>query len=169
MPRSPLTVLAVVIFMPLTTQAQSGALQGRWTITEVSVSTPDTSWTEASSQPSSFYVFVNPPRIHIVSPFSSTTPRRTLLIQGREFFSDEPTDVERLVEAFGPLVAESGTYAVSGTPLTIQPLVALYQNAVSDNSEYTYTHRVEGDTLRLTLSAAWAEGGEVRYTLARRR
>ncbi len=169
MPRSLQTALAVVILMPLTALAQSRTLHGAWTITEVSVSTPDTSWTEASSLPSSFYVFLEPPRIHIVSPFFSTTPRRTLLIQGREFFSNEPTDAERLVEAFGPLVAESGTYAVSGTPLTIQPLVALYPNAVSDNSEYTYTHRIEGDILRLTLTAPWAEGGEVRYTLARHR
>ncbi len=168
MPRSLLTALAVVVFTPLTAQAQSRTLQGAWTITEVSVSTPDTSWTEASSQPS-FYVFLEPPRIHIVSSFFSTTPRRTLLIQGREFVADEPTDAERLVEAFGPLVAESGTYVMSGTPLTIQPLVALYPNAVSDNSEYTYTQRVEGDILRVTLTAAWAEGGEVRYTLARRR
>ena len=157
MPRSLLTALAVVVFTPLTAQAQSRTLRGAWTITEVSVNTPDTSWTEANSQPS-FYVFVEPPRIHIASPFFSTTPRRTLLIQGREFVSDEPTDTERLVEAFGPLVAESGTYTMSGTPLTIQPLVALYQNAVSDNSEYTYTHRIEGDTLRLTLSAAWFRG-----------
>ena len=48
-------------------------------------------------------------------------------------------------------------------------LVALYPNAISDTSEYTYTHRIEGDILRLTLTAPWAEGGEVRYTLARQR
>ena len=168
MPRRLLTALAVVICTPLTAQAQGGALRGAWTITEVSVNTQDTSWTEVNPQPS-FYVFVVPPRIHIrTAAFSSIPVRRTLVIQGREFFSDDPADAEYL-EAFGPLVANSGTYEVSGTTLTIQPLVALYPNAVSDRSEYTYTQQVEGDTLRLTLSAAWAEGGEVRYTLARRR
>ncbi len=153
MPRL-LTALVVVIFMPLTAQAQSSALQGAWTITEVSVSTPDTSWTEANPEPS-LYVFLG-------------GPGRYIRIGGQSF-SDDPTDAERLA-AFGPFVANSGYLrSVSGTPLTIQPLVALYPNAVSDNPEYTYTHQVEGDILRLTLTAAWAEGGEVRYTLTRRR
>ncbi len=156
MPRSPLTVLAVVIFMPLTTQAQSRALQGAWTITEVSVSTPDTSWTEANPQ-QSLLVFLEPPRMFI------------RLRNGLEFSSDAAIDAERLTP-FGPYVVNSGAYEVSSGPtLTIQPLVALYPNAISDTSEYTSNHRVEGDILRVTLSAAWAEGGEVRYTLARRR
>ncbi len=153
------TRVQMPIKFTLTAQAQSSALQGAWTITEVSVSTPDTSWTEANPQPG-LYIFVEP---HY----------STLIVQGsepRELFSDDPTDAE-LLAAFGPFIANSGSYEVSGGPtLTIQPLVALYPNAVSDNSEYTSTHRVEGDTLRLTLSTAWApEGGEIRYTLARRR
>ena len=157
MPRSLLTALAVVIFMPLTAQAQSSALQGAWTITEVSVTTPDTSWTEANPQPG-LYIFLEP---HY----------STLIVQGsepRELFSDDPTDAEFLA-AFSLFVANSGTYEVSGTTLTVRPLVALHPNSMSNNS-YTYTYRVEGDTLRLTLSAQWApEGGEIRYTLARRR
>ena len=173
MPRSLLPALALVIFMPLTALAQnsvqqvgwttskvqqggtnSSALQGAWTLTEVSVSTPDTSWTEANLQPS-LYVFLQ-------------RARRFLRIGGLSF-SDDPTDAERL-GAFGPFVVNAGVYEeVSGTALTIQPLVALYPNAISDTSEYTYTHRIEGDILRLTLTAPWAEGGEVRYTLARLR
>ena len=148
------TRVQMPINFTLTAQAQSSALQGAWIITEVSVSTPDTSWTEANPQPG-LYVFLG-------------GPRRFWRMGGLSF-SNDPTDAERLAP-FGPFVMNSGAYEVSGGPtLTIQPLVALYPNAVSDNSEYTSTHRVEGDTLRLTLTAAWAEGGEVRYTLARRR
>ena len=136
---------------------KSSALQGAWTITEVSVTTPDTSWTEANPQPG-LYIFLE-------------RHYSTLIVQGsepREFLSDDPTDAEFLA-AFGPFIANSGTYEVSGTTLTVRPLVAKVPEAMSDNS-FTYTYRVEGDTLRLTLSAAWApEGGEVRYTLARRR
>ena len=157
MPHSLLTALAVVIFMPLTAQAQSSALQGAWTITEVSVTTPDTSWTEANPQPG-LYIFLEP---HY----------STLIVQGsepRELFSDDPTDAE-LLSAWSPFIANSGTYEVSGTTLTVRPLVAKQPNAMSDDS-FTYTYQVEGDTLRLTFSAAWApEGGEIRYTLARRR
>ncbi len=157
MHRSLLPVLAVVIFMPLTAQAQSSALQGAWTITEVSFSTADTSWTEANPQPG-LYISLEP---HY----------STLIVQGsepRDLFSDDPTDAEFLA-AFLPFVANSGTYEVSGTTLTVRPLVALHPNSMSNNS-YTYTYRVEGDTLRLTLSAQWApEEGEIRYTLARRR
>ena len=190
MSRSLLTALPLVVFMPLMAQAQSSvqqvgwkgirtdefgqdtarvmspfvdgiwiqttgssALQGARTLTEISVSTPDTSWTEANLQPS-VYVFFN------------GSPRR-----GWRWLTKNglyiPLDEVRL-EVFGPFVPSSGYQrSVSGTPLTIQPLVALYPNAISDTSEYTYTHRVEGDTLRLTLSAPWAEGGEVRYTLRR--
>ncbi len=131
MPRSLLTALAVVIFMPLTAQAQSSALQGAWTITEVSVSTPDTSWTEANPQPG-LYIFLEP---HY----------STLIVRGsepRELLSDDPTDAERLA-AFGrPFIANSGTYEVSGTTLTVRPLVAKVPNAISDNSfTYTYTSR----------------------------
>ena len=151
------TRVQMPINFTLTAQAQSSALQGAWTITEVSVSTPDTSWTEAHPQPG-LYIFLEP---HY----------STLIVQGsepRELFSDDPTDAERIA-AFDPFVANSGTYEVSGTTLTVRPLVAKRPNSMSDNS-YTYTYRVEGDTLRLTLSTAWApEGGEIRYTLARRR
>ena len=191
MPRSLPTALAVVMFMPLTALAQSSvqqvgwkgirtdefgqdtarvmspfvdgiwiqtiassALQGAWTLTEISVSTPDTSWTEANPEPS-LYIFFN------------RSQRIRVYIQGRDVSPDDSADAGRL-EVFGPFVPNSGYQrSVSGTPLTIQPLVALYPNAISDTSEYTYTHRVEGDTLRLTLSAPWAEGGEVRYTLRR--
>ncbi len=158
MPRSLLTALAVVIFTPLTAQAQSSALQGAWTITEVSVTTPDRSWTEANPQPG-LYIFLEP---HY----------STLIVRGsepRELFSDDPTDAEFLAAFGNAFIANSGTYEVSGTTLTVRPLVAKRPNSMSNNS-YTYTYRVEGDTLRLTLSAAWApEGGEIRYTLARRR
>ncbi len=111
MPRSLLTALAVVIFMPLTAQAQSSALQGAWTITEVSVTTPDTSWTEANPQPG-LYIFLEP---HY----------STLIVQGsepRDLFSDDPTDAEFLA-AYSPFIANSGTYEVSGTTLTVRALV----------------------------------------------
>ncbi len=147
---------AVRTLVQMTTR--SSALQGAWTITEVSVSTPDTSWTEANPQPG-LYIFVE-------------RHYSTLIVQGsepRELLSDDPTDAERLA-AWSPFIANSGTYEVSGTKLTVRPLVAKFPNSMSDNSGWTYTYRVEGDTLRLILSAAWApEGGEIRYTLARRR
>ena len=151
------TRVQMPINFTLTAQAQSSALQGAWTITEVSVTTPDTSWTEANPQPG-LYIFLEP---HY----------STLIVQGsepRELFSDDPTDAE-LLAAWSPFIANSGTYEVSGTTLTVRPLVAKQPNAMSDDS-FTYTYQVEGDTLRLTFSAAWApEGGEIRYTLARRR
>ena len=157
MSRSLLTALAVVIFLPLTAQAQSSALQGAWTITEVSVTTPDTSWTEANPQPG-LYIFLERHYSTLIVPGS----------EPRELFSDDPPDAARLA-AFSRFIANSGTYEVSGTTLTVRPLVAKQPEAMSDNS-FTYTYRVEGDTLRLTLSTAWApEGGEIRYTLARRR
>ena len=71
-----------------------------------------------------------------------------------------------MLAAYRNFIANTGTYTVSGSTLTLQHIATKFPNAMSDT--LTYAYQVEGNTLHLTLSnAAWAEEGEIQYTLAR--
>ncbi len=162
MPRSLLTALAVVIFMPLTAQAQSSALQGAWQTTEVSFTSPDTSWTETSLQPS-LTIFAK--QHYSIMFVPGTEPRSLFAGDEPTFGSFEPTDAEKLA-AYDSFIANSGTYQVSGSTLTTRPMVAKNPNFMSGGS-FTFTYQIEGDTLRLTFTPPWATDAEERVTLVR--
>ena len=164
-----LTALAIVSLLALTACQQSASqlpdqageqaqtadnpLAGAWRITEASVTSPDTSYTDTDPQPG-LYLFLD-------------RHYSTLLVPGpeRASFTDETTDAEMLA-AYENFIANTGTYTVSDSTLTLQHIVTKFPNVMSDT--LTYTYQVEGNTLRLTLSGvAWAEEGEIQYTLAR--
>jgi hypothetical protein len=77
----------------------------------------------------------------------------------------EPTDAEVLT-AFGSFIANSGTYEVSGSTITTRPTVAKTPNFMAGGS-LSYTYRVEGDTLWLTLNPPWDPDVEESFTLTR--
>ncbi len=134
-------------------QTDDNPLAGAWRITEASVTSPDTSYTDTDPQPG-LYLFLD-------------RHYSTLLVPGpeRASFTDETTDAEMLA-AYENFIANTGTYTVSDSTLTLQHIVTKFPNVMSDT--LTYTYQVEGNTLRLTLSGvAWAEEGEIQYTLAR--
>ncbi|MCH7476435.1 MAG: lipocalin-like domain-containing protein [Gemmatimonadetes bacterium] len=162
MPGSLLTALAVVIFMPLTAQAQSSALQGAWTVTEVSVSTPDTSYTVTSPQPS-LYIFLK--QHYSVMFVLGSEPRE--LFSGDEpmLGSLDPTDAEKLA-AYDSFIANSGTYELTDSTFTTRPMVAKSPNFMVSGS-LTFTYRVEADTLWLTSRVPWEPDTETRTTLVR--
>ena len=161
-----LTALAIIACLALTAcqqpssqqtgdqaQTDDNPLAGAWRITEASVTSPDTSYTDTDPQPG-LYLFLD-------------RHYSTLLVPGpeRASFTDETTDAERLA-AYENFIANTGTYTVSDSTLTLQHIVTKFPNVMSGT--LTYTYQVEGNTLRLTLSdAAWAEEGEIQYTLAR--
>ena len=164
-----LTALAIVSLLALTACQQSASqlpdqageqaqtadnpLAGAWRITEASVTSPDTSYTDTDPQPG-LYLFLD-------------RHYSTLLVPGpeRASFTDETTDAEMLA-AYENFIANTGTYTVSDSTPTLQHIVTKFPNVMSDT--LTYTYQVEGNTLRLTLSGvAWAEEGEIQYTLAR--
>ena len=162
MSRSLLTALAVVIFIPLTAQAQGSALQGAWQTTEVSFTSPDSSWTETSPQPS-LTIFAE--QHYSIMFVPGTEPRSLFAGDEATFGSFEPTDAEKLA-AYDSFIANSGTYQVSGSTLTTQPMVAKNPNFMSGGS-LVFTYQIEGDTLRLTITPPWATDTEVRSTLVR--
>ena len=134
-------------------QTDDNPLAGTWRITAASVTSPDTSYTDTDPQPG-LYLFLD-------------RHYSTVLVPGpeRASFTDETTDAEMLA-AYENFIANTGTYTVSGSTLTLQHIATKFPNAMSDT--LTYAYQVEGNTLHLTLSnAAWAEEGEIQYTLAR--
>ena len=152
MPRSLLTALAVVIFLPLTAQAQSSALQGVWNITEVSLTSPDTSWTYTDPR-ARLLIFTDRHYSWVGTRGSGS----------RERLSDEPSDAERL-EAWGPFFATAGTYESTDSTFTFRAIAAKNPN---DEGSWTLTatYRIEGDTLWITFETA--TGAEIRITYVR--
>ena len=69
--------------------------------------------------------------------------------------------------AYDNFVANAGTYEVTGSTITIHAMVAKVPNAMT-SAPFTYEYELEGDSLALTLRAAWApDDGEIRYRLVR--
>ncbi len=152
MRRIVLGALALSFVLPLTAQAQEGALRGVWKSTEVSLTSPDTSWTQTDSRPA-LLMFTE-------HHYSWTGTRGS---GSRERLSDEPSDAERL-EAWGPFFASAGTYEVTGSTVTLRAIVA--KNPNSEGSwTWTYTYRIEGDTLWMTWETA--TGAEISVTFLR--
>ena len=72
----------------------------------------------------------------------------------RADLGEEPTDAET-VAAYGPFVANSGRYEVSGDEITTRAYVAKYPNymhAWPDNTS-TYSFAVDGDQMQLTFGS----------------
>ena len=132
------------------------ALLGAWRITEVSVTSSDTTWTSKNPQPG-LYIF-------------SDRHFSTLLVRGTEDrmpFTDETTD-EEVLAAYRIFIANAGTYEVTNTELTTHTFVAKLPNSM--NGGFTYRYTVHGDSLVLTFNEGWAPaGGEITYRLVRLR
>ncbi len=144
MRRIVLTAVALSVVLPLTARAQEGALRGVWKVTEVSLTSPDTSWTNTDPRPAL--------RMFAEHHYSSIG---TIGRGSRERLSDEPSDVERL-EAWGPFRAHAGTYEVTGSTVTVRAIVA--KNPNREGRTWTYTYRIEGAE---SSRAFLGEGGDV--------
>ncbi len=152
MRRIVLTAVALSFVLPLTARAQEDALRGVWKVTEVSGTSPDTSWTNTDPRPA-LLMFAE-------HHYSSIGTRGR---GSRERLSDEPSDAERL-EAWGPFRANAGTYEVTGSTVTGRAIVAKNPNNEGSWTR-TYTYRIEGDTLWMTYEPA--TGVEISVTYLR--
>ena len=120
--------------------AQSAArkpMEGVWKVAEIVVTGADAS-NVANPQPSLF--------IFAKSHYSM------MLIPGNEprtlFKGEEPTNQEKM-SAFDSFVANTGTYEVTGSTLTIRPIVARYPNFMAGGFS-KYQFQMDGNTLWLT-------------------
>jgi Lipocalin-like domain len=120
--------------------AQSGAkkpIEGVWKVTETVVTGANAS-NNASAQPS-LIIFAQQHYSMMYVPGSK--PRALYKAQ-------EPTNDEKIA-AFDSLVANTGTYEISGSTLTIHPIVARNPNFMAGGFD-KYQFRIDGTTLTLT-------------------
>jgi hypothetical protein len=131
-------LLALALFAGIA-HAQSTAtpLTGVWRVTQVVVTGPDAA-TVNNPQPG-LYLFTG--KYYSFMVVRGETPRPDL--------SEKPTDAE-LLAAYTPVVANSGTYEVSGTTLITHPIVAKNPNAMHAGNSGSSTFKLEGKTLVLT-------------------
>lgn len=116
-------------------------LVGAWSIVSMSVTGPDSA-AGTTVQPS-LYLFGD--RHYSMMRVTGDKPR-TLAA------ADSMTDAERLA-AYDSFVANTGTYEVADSSITIHPVVARSPNYMSGGSD-KYQFRVSGDTLWLSNTGA---------------
>lgn len=116
---------------------EDSPLEGAWSIASIQVTGPDSA-ANTAVQPS-LYLFDDK---HYSMMRATGNQPRTL------FATDSATDAEELA-AYNSFIANTGTYEVADSTLTIHPVVARNPNFMSGGSD-KYQFRVSGDTLWLS-------------------
>jgi hypothetical protein len=126
---------------PEAREAREPGLEGAWSIVSIRVTGPDSS-ANTTVQPS-VYLFGD---THYSMMRVTGNQPRTLAA------ADSVTDAEKLA-AYDSFVANTGTYEVADSTITIHPIVARSPNFMSGGSD-KYHFRVSGDTLWLSNTGA---------------
>jgi lipocalin-like protein len=130
-------LLAVV---PSVAPAQSAArqpLEGAWKVVEIVV-TGERAENTSNPQPG---LFIFGPKHYSMMWIRGAEPRSP-------YKAEVPTNEEK-VKAFDSFTANTGTYDVSGSTLSVRPMVARSPNFMAGGSS-KYEFRVEGSNLWLT-------------------
>ncbi len=133
-------VFAIMVACGVTLGAQGSVrqpIEGVWKVTEIVVTGADAS-TISNPQPSLF-IFA---RSHYSMMYVSDNRPRAV------YKAENPTRDEKLA-AFDSFIANTGTYEVAGSTLTIHPIVARNPNYMAGGFD-KYQFRLEGNTLSLT-------------------
>ncbi|MFQ5678756.1 MAG: hypothetical protein ACE5HP_04790 [Gemmatimonadota bacterium] len=151
-----LLLAAGALLGPRTVVAQ-GDLIGVWRAVERSGTGPDGEWKDETIQPS-LYIFADG---YYSIMFVGGNEARPL--QAEDATRETLTD-EQMRSIFMTFVANSGTYEVDGSSLTVRPIVALWPNYMEGGST-TYAYEVGENELVLTTGDfLW---GEFRTKLVR--
>lgn len=115
-------------------------LEGAWSVASIHVTGPDSA-THTTVQPS---LFLFGDKHYSMMRVTGNGPR-TLAA------TDSATDVEKLA-AYNSFIANTGTYEVADSTLTIHPVVARSPNYMGGSDKYHF--RASGDTLWLSNTGA---------------
>ena len=142
---------------------QVNPLEGAWQISESSFTSPDTSYTITDPQPS-LYLFAERHYSIMLVPVSE--PRPLAVGDAPIIGAVDPTDAEK-VASWDTFIANSGTYEVTDSTITIRPMVAKSANLMAAGGPLTYTYHVMEDMLHMTFAPPWAPENETVTTLTR--
>jgi hypothetical protein len=122
-------------------QSTPPALQGVWQTTEITIggATPRT-------------ITVGEPRPYFTILTAKHYSRTEIQADApRPVIADiSKATADELRTIWGPVVAEAGTYDVSGTTVTMHPLASKSPAAMAAGAFIVYTYKVDGNTLWLT-------------------
>lgn len=129
---------ATAVICTIALQAQSTPLAGAWKTTEVTLTGPGAgTFTNVSSL--TLLTAKHFARVEV----RSDAPRPTVTDPGSATADD-------LRAAWGPFFAEAGTYEISGSELTMRPIVSKNPAAMNGSAYTVYAIALVGDTLTLT-------------------
>ena len=138
-------VCVAIILVAEISFAQSGKnpLQGVWKLSEVTTTGQNAS-TIKNPQPG-FFIFTG--KYYSIVTVNSEKPR-----------ADLPQDVDtataaQLRDAWGPFTAQTGTYEVKGSEVTVRPLAAKNPGAMNGKNFNTRSFKIEGNSLTLVDKA----------------
>jgi hypothetical protein len=154
-----LLVAIVALVGPHALSAQN-ELVGVWQAVERSGTGPEGEWTDQPVQPS-LYIFADG---YYSIMFVAGSESRPLLAE--DATRDGLTE-DQLRSIFMTFVANSGTYEIEGSSLTVRPTVALWPNYMEGGSTI-YEYEIEGDELVLT-TGDFIVAGSYRTKLVRLR
>jgi len=115
-------------------------LEGVWRLAEVTVTGANPS---TAVDPASVFIFAE----------THYSMMRTVGSQPRMTFAAVNPSSDEKLGAYDSFLANAGTYELSGTTLTVRPIVAKHPNFMAGGFD-TYEFRLVGDTLWLTGSSS---------------
>ena len=136
-----LSSVALLTSIDVAAQSKRGSLQGVWQTVEVTVTGPGAR-TIAIPEPRPNLVIVTAKYYSRVEDHSEGP--RPILADVAKASADE------LRAAWGPFVAEGGTYEVAGNLITMRPIASKNPAVMGPGVFITYAYTLEGDTLSLT-------------------
>ena len=136
-------VVAVVAFLAVISALLLGqskpSIQGVWRVAEVTTTGPNAS-TNKSPQPG-LYIFTG--KHYSLVRDASLNPRIAIKDSGN-------VTAPEALATFGPFIAQSGTYDVSGTTINVTPVVAKFPASREKYGTSTWSFELQGDTLSMT-------------------
>jgi hypothetical protein len=130
---------ALALTLGLSGASKPGSIQGSWRTIEVTIPGPN-GRTVTSVQPN-LTILTNKhySRVEV----HSDAPRPVVADAAH-------ASAEELRAAWGPFVAEAGTYEISGNIITMRPIVAKNPAAMVAGAYSTFAFRLAGDTIWIT-------------------
>lgn len=136
-------VVAVVALLAVISAVLLGqsepSIQGVWRVTEVTTTGSNAS-TNRSPQPG-LYIFTG--KHYSLVRDASLNPRIAITDSGN-------VTAPEALATFGPFIAQSGTYNVSGTTVNVTPVVAKFPASREKYGTSAWSFKLQGDTLSIT-------------------